>query len=187
MATSVFDKLRQAGADTSKSYTWYQSEVKRLTGLRADTLLKNQPLTNRILPGQMYLFMYDPKFKDTLPYFDRFPLVLPFRLVKDGFFGINLHYLPYLVRFKLLGYLMELATDVTISEKTRIKISWRTLSSSARLAPVNACVKHYLTDHVQSRFLTIPFNDWITASQLPVERFVGANKNKVWRESRGKY
>jgi hypothetical protein len=187
MATSVFDKLRQAGADPAKSFTWYQTQVKNLSGLRADNLLKSQPLTNRILPGRMYLFTYDPKFKDTLPYFDRFPLVLPFRLVKEGFYGINLHYLPYLARFKLLGYLMELAIDETITDKTRINISWKLLSSSSKFAPVNACVKHYLTDHVQSRFLNIPFQDWITASQLPVENFVGANKNKVWRESRGKY
>ena len=53
--------------------------------------------------GSMYLFRYDAKFKDKLPYFDAFPLCLPFEPTNNGFWGINLHYLPYLLRVKIVG------------------------------------------------------------------------------------
>jgi hypothetical protein len=54
----------------------------------------------------------------------------------------------------------------------------------SRVAPVKACVKHYLDSQVQSRFLNIKYPDWVTASLLPVERFVGASKQQVWQDSR---
>ena len=128
----------------------------------------------------MYLFFYDPKHKDTLPYYDRLPLVLPFRKVPDGFYGINLHYLPYMMRFKILGLLSEYETGK--DEDTRIQLSWRLLNASSRLHPAKFAVKHYLNSHVKSRLYKIPYTDWITASQLPVEKFVGAQKTKVWQD-----
>jgi hypothetical protein len=77
--------------------------------------------------------------------------------------------------------------DDKLNEDTRIRITWNIIESASRLSPAKACVKHYLYEHVQSRFLHIKFPDWVIASQLPVERFVGANKATVWRESRTKY
>jgi hypothetical protein len=186
--TNPFLNIRaQAGADT-KSANWYQEQVKSLSGLSPNKLMKNTPdLTTQVLPGRMYFFFYDAKHKDTLPYWDKFPLVLPFKKVPDGFLGINLHYLPYPIRFKLLGSLHNLAADTTISENNRLRMSWQILDSSSKYAPVKACVKHYLYSHVQTRFLNIKYPDWVTASQLPVERFVGASKTQVWRDSRKKY
>lgn len=185
--TNPFNDIRLKAGDSKRSMTWYQTQIRALGSVSPRKLLSNTPeLTNRIMPGNMYMFFYDAKFKDTLPYWDQFPLVLPFRKVNGGFYGINLHYLPYMVRFKLLGYLHDLAVDEKITDDTRIQVSWRMLTSTSRYAPVKACVKHYLYDHVDSRFLHIKYPDWVTASQLPVERFVGANKTDVWKYSMDK-
>lgn len=185
---NVFDEIRMKKGDEEKSYRWYQNEVKNLTNLSGNNLLRgNKALTSRLVFGNMYLFLYDPKHKDTLPYYDRLPLVLPFNTAKDGFVGINLHYLPYLARFRILGALSEYVVNTKVSERTKIQVSWKILSSSARLAPVTACVKHYLFDHIQTRFLRINYSDWVTASQLPIEQFVGAKKTTVWNETRKKY
>lgn len=190
MATTnnPFDTIRLKAGDTERSLNWYQTQIKALKNVRPQKLLSEAPeLTTTILPGGMYMFLYDAKHKDTLPYWDAFPLVLPFRRVKDGFYGLNLHYLPYQVRFKLLGSLQVLANNTTMSDATRLKMNWDLLMASSRFAPVKACVKHYLYDHLASRFLRIKYPDWVTASQLPVERFVGATKQTVWKDSRGKY
>lgn len=182
-----FETLRQNVGDKERSVTWYQSQVRKLGTINTNQLLREGVLTNQIFPGFMYMFYYDPKYKETLPYYDRFPLVLPFRRVPGGFYGINLHYLPYMIRIRMLGFLNQYATDTNMNEKTRLRLSWRLIESSSRLKPVQACVKHYLYDHVRSRFLIIPSNDWVIASQLPVERFIGAQKDTVWRETRKKY
>lgn len=184
---NIFDKITP---DPNASYQWYQREIKKLANARGQTermMTSSGLLTNKALPGGMYLFFYDAKHKDTLPYWDRFPLVLPFRLIPDGFYGLNLHYIPYLMRFKILGKLSEYVNNDKNDISTRVRLSWRLLTGLASLKPLQACVKHYLYGQMQSRFLTIAYPDWVTASQLPVEQFVGANKTAVWKDSRNKY
>jgi len=189
MADNIFQTVSMKAGDTEKSYNWYREQVKNLgSNLSGTQILRNEKLTSRIRPGEMYLFMYDPKLKKTLPYYDAVPLVLPFQIVKDGFLGINLHYLPYLARFNLLGELNKLTLDKRITENTRIQISWQILNSSSKYLAATACVKHYLTAHLRSRFLKINYTDWITASMLPVERFKSDSGNdpskaKIWRDT----
>jgi hypothetical protein len=191
MATyNPFLNIRTKVGDTDRSLEWYQAQVKALASAatRPNKLMQNVPdLTTRLIPGKMYMFFYDAKLKDKLPYWDQFPLVLPFRKVPGGFYGINLHYLPYAMRFKVLGALHQYATDEKLNEDTRVRVNWNILLNLSRVAPVKACVKHYLDEHVESRFLNIKYPDWVVASLLPVERFVGASKQDVWRHSREKY
>ena len=118
MADNIFQQINMKAGDAQKSYQWYRDQVRNLgPGITGAYLLGNERLSSRVVPGNMYLFMYDPKLKKELPYYDTVPLVLPFRSLPDGFLGINLHYLPYLARFKLLGELSKLTTDKKISEK----------------------------------------------------------------------
>jgi hypothetical protein len=84
------------------------------------------------------------------------------------------------MRFKILGLLSDYSTGK--DEDTRIQLSWRLLNASSRLQPAKFAVKHYLNSHVKSRLYKIPYTDWVTASQLPVEKFVGAQKTKVWQD-----
>ena len=78
----------------------------------------------------------------------------------------------------------DYATDEKRNEDTKIRVNWRILTSLSRVARINHSVKHYLDEYVQSRFLQIKYPDSVTASLLPVERFEGANKQKVWPDSR---
>lgn len=187
MPTNLFRNISMRAGDQQRSYQWYKNQVNNLgSRISGRELLQKERLTSRLIPGNMYLFMYDPKHKDTLPYYDTLPLVLPFRSLPDGFLGINLHYLPYGARFKLLGNLSTLATDEKMDEKTRINISWQILNSSSKYLAATACVKHYLSDHIKTRFLKINFTDWITASMLPIEGFRKQQKEKVWRDTQRK-
>ena len=61
-----------------------------------------------ILPGQVCLFGYqEPKFKEELEYYDRFPLIIALGITrtKDGVIrelGLNLHYFPPHTRARIL-------------------------------------------------------------------------------------
>lgn len=129
------------------------------------------------------MFAYDPKFKETLPYYDMFPLVLPFRKMDEGFLGLNLHYLPYVYRARLLDALLHYKTNQNMDERTKLKFNWQVLSGASKLKAAMPCVKHYLYEHVQSPFKAIHITDWATAICLPVEQFEGASKAQVWKES----
>lgn len=185
---SIFNKTRTELVNLqNRSQTWYLSQVRTLSSagfFRPERVMKEaKNKVNSIIPGNLYFFHYDPKFKETLPYYDTFPLVLPFRQVKGGFFGLNLHYLPYNLRAKLFNNLLKFRSDTSMDENTRLKFSWRLINGVAQFEMAAPCVKHYLYPHVQSQFKKIDSQDWATAIMLPVETFKKATASRVRAES----
>jgi hypothetical protein len=171
-----------------RSRAWFEQQVLIMSrqDITPQRVLQGntEQLTTRVMPGFMYMFAYDPKGKADLPYYDRFPLVLPFNKTADGFIGLNLHYLPYPLRITLLDQLLVFKNNSKLDETTRIKYSWGLISGVSKYAAAKPCVKQYLNGHVRSQFRQINANDWATAVLLPVERFVGASKQEIWADSR---
>jgi len=171
-----------------RSRSWFEKQVAAMAtqNITPNKVLGGDPNSIRtaIVPGNLYMYKYDPKTKETLPYYDTFPLVFPFRKTPDGFYGLNMHYLPYVLRIRLLDELLVFKSNSRLDETTKIKYSWALIDGVARFAPAKACVKQYLSAHVRSQFRQISSEDWATAMLLPVERFVGASKQQVWADSR---
>ena len=171
-----------------KSRGWLEQQVLLMTKqqLTPQRVIQGNPeqLTTRVMPGKLYMFLYDPKLKEELPYYDRFPLVFPFRKTPDGFIGLNMHYLPYHFRIMLLDRLMVYKSNSRMDETTRIKYSWALIDGVSKYAAAKPCVKQYLLGHVRSQFRQVYSKDWATAMLLPVERFVGASKQEIWADSR---
>lgn len=172
-----------------KSAGWFAGQVRQLTGKITPTMaLRNAAeqqnmLFNRPRIGFMYLYGYDPKTKDKLPYFDRFPLVLPFAPAVGGFMGLNLHYIPHQLRAQLLDRLLAYRNNDRMNETTKIQLSYELLSNTSKLKMFEPCVKRYLNAHVMTKYMMVPANDWFTVIMMPLERFVGANSATVHRDS----
>lgn len=136
------------------------------------------------LPGRMFLFMYMAKHDKTLKYWDRFPLVMPIETYgKQGFLGINFHYLPPHYRFFLIDRLKVFLNNQQYDETTRVRLSYRLIQRYARLKLVRPCIHMYLWPQVRSRVLRIPIEDWDVTLSLPCDAFKGANRSRVWRDS----
>ncbi len=182
---TFFDKAATDPDIAKKSRGWFNKEVVRLRQLRPmpRKLMQQDGRSTRLLPGRLYMFNYDAKTKDKLPYYDQFPLVFPFEIQSGFFLGLNMHYLPYLLRIRLLDRMMTYASNKKMDDTTRLKFQWNTIRGSARLALAKPAVKKYLKTQVKSQFLQVAPENWNTAMMLPVERFRGATKDRVWRES----
>lgn len=141
-------------------------------------------LNEAIGVGQMFLFNYDPKTKATLPYYDSFPLVFPISLTQDGFYGMNLHYLPPVLRAQLMDSLYSLTTNKAYDDTTRLRLSYKLLDSASKFQYFKPCVKRYLNDHIRSRFLYISPSEWDIALFLPLQQFNKASAGRVWADSR---
>ena len=63
-------------------------------------------------------------------------------------------------------------------------MNYSVLNSASKFKYFAPCVKHYLTDHLRSRFLYVYPSEWDVALFLPTERFEGASKQKVWADSK---
>ena len=141
-------------------------------------------LTGRLIPNRLYFFMYQPKHKGTLPYYDTFPLVLPIQRFSDGFLGINFHYLIPKDRAILFDELKVFVNDRTLGPMTKIKIKYDMLRGFTRFKRAKPCLKRYLTTYLKSQFIPIGTDEWAPALFLPVEQFRKRNKQAVWAESK---
>lgn len=165
---------------------WLRAKIATLNPTRQALLSDRQRLKGGAIIGRMYFFFYDPKTKDTLPYYDRFPLVLPIEQYQDGFLGLNLHYLHPKQRIILLDKLSEYASNSKYDTTTKLRLSYDVLRRSSSISEHIPCVKKYLFSQVDSRFLEITADEWDIAALLPMESFVGASSGKVYAESRKK-
>ena len=171
----------QAAKGRPKSTAWFRDKIAELGKPTATQLIKDGKKAARPFYGNLNMFFYDPKFKKTLPYYDRFPLVLPLERYSDGFLGINLHYLPIPLRVRLLDELMDYSTDTNFDSKTKINTNYQQLKKVKLIKPT---LKRYLAGHVKSAFRRIDGDEFTVATLLPVQRFSKTSAAKVWNDSR---
>ena len=164
-----------------KSTAWFRDKIAEFGTPKAMNLIRDGKQATRPFFGNLNMFFYDPKFKNKLPYYDRFPLVLPIERYSDGFLGINLHYLPIPLRIRLLDELMDYSTDTKFDKKTKINTNYQQLKNVKLLKPT---LKRYLAGKVKSRFRRVDADEFTVATLLPVQRFTKASDNKVWTDSR---
>lgn len=172
---------------TNASRAWLRAKVKDLKPTSTALMRDRERLKTTSMIGKMYFYFYDPKTKDTMPYYDQFPLVIPIEKYNDGFLGLNLHYIHPKHRMILLDKLSDTMSNDTYDEKTKLKINYRYLAAASRIFEANPCIKRYLFTQIQSRFLEITADEWDIAAMLPLESFVGATTSKVYADSRKKF
>lgn len=190
----IFDDILNKGvrsgqvpARTADARDWYRETAKKYRTVKENQFFggKNKDrMMGRPLLGGMYMMLYDAKTKAKLPYYDKMPLIFPYRRVPGGFMGLNMHYLPLQLRAKLMDALYDTANNTSYDETTRLKISYKILDKAAKYKAFQPCLKRYLNSQVQSKFMYIYPSEWDIALFLPTERFVGATKATVFADSR---
>ena len=192
MLTSKLSKLAEehskldADILSKQSVTWILDKIRDIRNpsqIGRELLSDKSRHTTNIKLGRLYCFYYDPKTKDDLPYYDRFPLILVLDKYADGFLGLNLHYLPYRYRVAFLNKLLQYAVLNKEDEVQRLRVTYDILTASRRFREFRPCLKKYLYNHMRSKLLTIQPNEWEVASFLPIQQFKGARTDKVWKES----
>ena len=162
---TIFEKVRAATEGESKSLGWYQSKLKSLSaGIQRepsrmneqekydsiDALVNQDQNVNRrrVFPGHLCFFEYKAE-TESLPYYDKYPLVYIFKISGGEFWGASLHYLEPKKRLIVVNKL----------EKGQIDIPKK-------------IIHKYLYKRCKSLFLDLAIQEWVTASALPVEDFV---------------
>lgn len=171
---------------SEKAKQWFREQAQQVRNVDTKALLtkSREHIRGRVLTGQLYLFAYDPKHKDTLPYWDRYPLVFPFRKESNGFYGLNMHYLPIQLRARLMDALYDQANNDEFDETTRLRLSYNILNSAAKFRYFKPCVKFYLNNQIDSRIYFIHPDEWEIALFLPIHKFKNARPSEVHKDSR---
>jgi hypothetical protein len=173
---------------TKESQDWFRRKAAAMGKVNRNALMKEEPVQtkNGQGVGNMYMFFYDPKHKKTLPYYDTFPLVIVVGPAEGGFLGLNLHYLPPLLRAKFLDGLLDITNNKRFDETTKFAMSYEMLQKAAKMKYFKPCLKHYLKDHVRSRFAQVEAPEWEISIFLPTADFQKASQTQVWKDSRKK-
>jgi hypothetical protein len=189
---NIFQKLEyeafRAGITprSRESMDWFRRKAQSMGRVNRRQLMNQDPveLRNRGVLGNMYMYFYDPKTKDTLPYYDSFPLTIVVGRAPGGFYGLNLHYLPPVLRARMLDGLMDITNNKKYDETTKFQVRYNMLQRTSKLKYFKPCFKHYLNEHVRSRFALVPAPEWEIATFLPTADFQKSGKSAVYKDSR---
>ncbi len=179
---SILDPITSKQGDSYKSISWYRGKIAGLTDKpTAGRLLNSGDLIGRPSAGRLNMFLYNPKTKKRLPYYDVFPLVLPLDTIRGGFIGCNFHYLPPALRLRFLESLQAYQTAPDLKKRTKFSVSYDQLKGNRYTKPT---IKKYLYSQAQSQFLRININEAALAVLLPVAQFRKDSNRTVFKDSR---
>ena len=209
---TIFQKLRDEVGDRELSVRWYRNKINQIApNLTATQMIDRGNTTARVNYGEMNLFLYKPLWAANLKYYDMFPLVIPFKFYRNGFCGVNFHYLSIPMRVNLLERLSNfeeehelyrLDRDDPVSGRASdegtmgtqddvLALTWQKIAGLRGIKPT---IHRYLNKYVYTNFLKIELDEMVAAILLPVERFktgdIWSDKvdrvepRKVWRDSR---
>lgn len=172
-----------------KAREWFRNRGRR-TNVEASKIIKESRNANRvrieISTGRMYLFKYDPKTKDKLPYWDQYPLVFPIKKYPQHFLALNLHYAPPTYRAKIMDLLWEITNNKKYDQSTKIMLTYAMMQSLSKLRPLQPCLKMYLMDHVRSSIVEVYAPEWDFTIFLPLAKWQKNSAAKVYRDFKKK-
>ncbi len=162
---TIFEKVKELTKGEAQSLSWYKSNLKsvsskfttensrmtieeKLDSIDALVHQDENILRRRVFPGHLYFFEYKAE-TESLPYYDKYPLVYVFRVSPGEFYGANLHYLNPKRRQIIIKKLQAGMIDIP-----------------------KRIIHKYLNKRCKSLFLDLAKQEWSTAIVLPVEDFV---------------
>lgn len=192
---ALMDDARNANVMTKKgkdSLRWFATKAKQIK-ITSSEWIRTQDKdryreTTQLKIGGMYSFFYDAKWKDKLPYFDKFPCIFIFNIAGDRMWGINLHYLDYRTRAILMDELYSIENNAKLNKNKKLELTWSKLKGFTNFALVKPTVHCYLFNQLKSRLISIPYEEWNMAAFLPYQTFVdktgrGLSAVTVWNDS----
>lgn len=180
---NISDRLSSANSEKRRrinqtSVEWLQAKFTLIKAGYQD-IPDSRSRTSAGIRGMMFFYEYDPKWKDVLPMWDRFPLVIILETYADGFLGLNLHYASESDRTALLMSVLKTRIYSRDLNSMKINIDYDILVANAKKFPnFKNCIKRYLTQHIVGRALEIKPHEWGLATFLPAADFQYNQKTK---------
>lgn len=183
-AINDFAKLRGYYNQYSKqALNWYRQQISQLGNINRLKLLGDNIRYQQSKPeiGRFCMYFYSPKYKETLPYYDTFPLILTLPSEKYELAGLNFHYLPPMERLKLLQAIIEIQGS-NFSESHKLSATYEVIKGTTNL--YKPTYHAYLFKHIKSKVVVIPMESVVPAVFLPIANFKKSSQSAVWAHSK---
>ena len=182
----VEDELRQLIEDTTTSLgATDQTYIRLLQLFQKEGKLS---IPSRVFSGQLVFFKYKPiseSFISRNTYYDLYPMVLICDVRKEGFEGINLHYLHPQYRMFLFEQIIRRIPVLKAGEewRNRLAVDYDRLNGQRPMKFFRACYRRYLWKGMKRRPAILPYEMWEQLIESETSRFVGARPVTVYRDS----
>lgn len=140
--------------------------------------------------GKLYHFRYDPVTRDRLAYFDKSPMVISLGQNNKGLeVGININFLPKVVRYWMVGEIFRVYEKSFISasdgnrwrranEQDEVQIDYQLLEANLGKWGLGHCVRQYYYNKM-SDVSVICYEDWIRGVMINWNDYEGIQENDI--------
>ena len=104
--------------------------------------------SDNVMVGDFFIFEYDPKYRQFLKHWDKYPLVLVMNIYDNGFLGANLHY---------------------TTQKQRMIIAKKFLNRNVSIP--SKLLHRYIFNRADNMFFKVPEKELVEFAALPIEEF----------------
>lgn len=143
----------------------------------ADKWMKNEIIPDKdhhyreryLTQGKLYLFDYDdPKYKDTLPFYDTQPLTISLGTIQNDAsvndLGINLHLLPPRIRMEVMIAIFEMYKskykDQMLEDTGKIiPVKWSSIVKPLEKYGVGFCIRQYIPER-KTGVIEFKYPEW---------------------------
>ena len=88
------------------------------------------------------------------------------------------------MRAKFLDALLNITNNKKYDESTKFNLTYNLLNGSKNMRYFKPCFKHYLLNHVKSRFAEVPAPEWEIATFLPTAQWEKSTAGAIYSDSR---
>jgi len=162
---------------TVKADMWHTTKIETAVPLNEKGNMSSVKSHKVDIPkaGRMYSFGYSAKTAKTLPYWDKYPLIICLSVAGNRMQGVNLHYIPPKQRAIFLDIIMKYSSTKTSSNTSYLKINYAKIKN---IKWVGHMLKQYLFNHVVQTFEEIAPKDWGKAINLKTQQFTAGDTGK---------
>jgi len=140
----------------------------------------------KVLPGSMIQFKYDAKHKDTLTFWDAMPVVIVLRKTASRMLGLNLHFVPFMLRKLLAEYVVKRNLS-NIKNNKPMYIDYKMIKSFLIAIKATICIRMYLTSRVGSQITMVKSHkDYIIgATTLKTQKLYKMTSDQIYKIALG--
>ena len=203
-------KVEISEAKIKNALQWFSNKIKSLR--KKDKVGKDIDITKvkslkdfskKMHLGFIYTLAYDPKLKETLPFYDKVPLFCPIKILPDRILALNFHFLPPKQREAFLNeyynsllssaekYGYEDLNDVPESQLSAwcqdIITDVYLMATSSPGNYLRACVRTYLYSHILSRISPIDINEWDDVANTILPKFAKKSSSEIYKTVKENY
>lgn len=158
-----------------KAWKWISDAYRKVFSGEPPDADSGLTVVNNLEVGNMYLFGYDAKHKDILPYWDARPLIIymgPSKKRPQNFLGMNLHYLHPSIRLRIFKTLDTINENDKYNDQVKFQASYEYLQGMASFPELKPCIKEYIKSNVfNGYYMRVDPKHWDRVVVLPLQEW----------------